>query len=150
MKKMKNKTDNTQKCEFVLTLGKNIVCQRFFSVRNFNNKATFSLDLHYTMTDIVNDMKDRLKQKTLFLLDSNFRENRNKQALDEGDFTITIKKGNKTIYSRILPADVYPPKVRYTVDIRPQISHILRELTEVLSSRKVSTYYQDYSLMVSE
>jgi hypothetical protein len=147
---MKNKTDNTQKCEFVLTLGKNIVCQRFFSVRNFNNNSAFSLDLHETMSDIINDMKDRLKQKTLFLLDSNFRENPNQQVIDEGDFTITIKKGNKSIYSRILPADVYPPKVRYTVDIRPQISSILRELTEVLSSRKVTTYYQDYSLMVSE
>jgi|TARA_R110000822_G_scaffold30112_18_gene88107 hypothetical protein len=147
---MKNKTDNTQKCEFVLTLGKNIVCQRFFSVRNFNNNSAFSLDLHETMSDIINDMKDRLKQKTLFLLDSNFRENPNQQLIDEGDFTITIKKGNKSIYSRILPADVYPPKVRYTVDIRPQISNILRELTEVLSSRKVTTYYQDYSLMVSE
>jgi len=147
---MKNKTDNTQKCEFVLTLGKNIVCQRFFSVRNFNNKATFSLDLHDTMSDIVTDIKDRLKQKTLFLLDSNFRENPNQQELDDGDFTITIKKGNKSIYTRILPADVYPPKVRYTVDIRPQISYILRELTEVLSSRKLTTNYQDYSLMVSE
>tara|TARA_R110000744_G_scaffold143205_5_gene255054 strand:+ start:19 stop:462 length:444 start_codon:yes stop_codon:yes gene_type:complete len=147
---MKNKTDNTQKCEFVLTLGKNIVCQRFFSVRNFNNNSAFSLDLHETMSDIINDMKDRLKQKTLFLLDSNFRENPTQQLIDEGDFTITIKKGNKSIYSRILPADVYPPKVRYTVDIRPQISNILRELTEVLSSRKVTTYYQDYSLMVSE
>ena len=147
---MKNKTDNTQKCEFVITLGKNIVCQRFFSVRNFNNNSAFSLDLHETMSDIINDMKDRLKQKTLFLLDSNFRENPNQQVIDEGDFTITIKKGNKSIYSRILPADVYPPKVRYTVDIRPQISSILRELTEVLSSRKVTTYYQDYSLMVSE
>jgi hypothetical protein len=129
---MKNKTDNTQKCEFVLTLGKNIVCQRFFSVRNFNNNSAFSLDLHETMSDIINDMKDRLKQKTLFLLDSNFRENPNQQVIDEGDFTITIKKGNKSIYSRILPADVYPPKVRYTVDIRPQISSILRELTEVV------------------
>ena len=35
MKKMKNKTDNTQKCEFVLTLGKNIVCQRFFLSKKF-------------------------------------------------------------------------------------------------------------------
>ena len=106
---MKQKNDNTQKCEFVLTLGNNIVCQRFFSVRNFNNKATYSLDLHYVMTDIVNGIKDKLKQKTLFLLDSNFRENPNQNNADDADFTITIKKGNKAIYTRILSADVYPP-----------------------------------------
>tara|TARA_R100000900_G_scaffold145483_1_gene131453 strand:- start:905 stop:1348 length:444 start_codon:yes stop_codon:yes gene_type:complete len=147
---MKQKKDNTQKCEFVLTLGNNIVCQRFFSVRNFNNKAPYSLDLHYVMTDVVNGIKDKLKQKTLFLLDSNFRENPNQNNVDDADFTITIKKGNKVIYTRILPADVYPPKVRYTVDIRPQISYILRELTETLSTRKLITNYQDYSLIVGE
>ena len=38
MIKNKQKVENTQKCEFVLKLGNNIVCQRFFSVRNFNPK----------------------------------------------------------------------------------------------------------------
>ena len=92
---------------------------------------------------------DDLKLKTLYLLESNFREN----VLDEGSedeyFTITIKKGNKVIYDTITPANIYPPKVRYTVDIRPQISYILRELTGVLSQRKVTTNYQDYDLMVN-
>ena len=147
---MKQRNDNTQKCEFILTLGKNIVCQRFFSVRNFNNRATNSLDLHYSMTDIVYEIEDKLKQKTLFLMDSNFRENNSTITQGEDNFTITIKKGNTPVYTRILPADVYPPKVRYTVDIRPQISYILRELTDTLSSKKVITNYQDYSLIVRE
>ena len=147
---MKQRNDNTQKCEFILTLGKNIVCQRFFSVRNFNNIATNSLDLHYSMTNIVYDIEEKLKQKTLFLMDSNFRENNSTPISGEDNFTITIKKGNTVIYTRILPADVYPPKVRYTVDIRPQISSILRELTNTLSSKQVITNYQDYSLIVRE
>ena len=149
MSKIKQKGENTQKCEFVLKLGNNIVCQRFFSVRNFNNRATNSIDLHYTIQGVVTDIVDDLKLKTLYLLESNFREN----VLDEGSedeyFTITIKKGNKVIYDTITPANIYPPKVRYTVDIRPQISYILRELTGVLSQRKVTTNYQDYDLMVN-
>tara|TARA_R100000988_G_C3989776_1_gene161957 strand:- start:1035 stop:1484 length:450 start_codon:yes stop_codon:yes gene_type:complete len=149
MSKIKQKGENTQKCEFVLKLGNNIVCQRFFSVRNFNNRATNSIDLHYVVQGVVNDIVDDLKLKTLYLLESNFREN----VLDEGSedeyFTITIKKGNKVIYDTITPANIYPPKVRYTVDIRPQISYILRELTGVLSQRKVTTNYQDYDLMVN-
>jgi|TARA_R100001443_G_scaffold117000_1_gene139477 hypothetical protein len=149
MSKIKQKGENTQKCEFVLKLGNNIVCQRFFSVRNFNNRATNSIDLHYAVQGVVNDIVDDLKLKTLYLLESNFREN----VLDEGSedeyFTITIKKGNKVIYDTITPANIYPPKVRYTVDIRPQISYILRELTGVLSQRKVTTNYQDYDLMVN-
>ena len=149
MSKIKQKGENTQKCEFVLKLGDNIVCQRFFSVRNFNHRATNSIDLHYTVQDVVRDIVDDLKIKTLYLLESNYREN----VLDEGQedayFTITIKKGNKVIYDTITPANIYPPKVRYTVDIRPQISYILRELTGVLSQRKVTTNYQDYDLIVS-
>ena len=145
---MKFKTENMQKCEFILKLNDNIVCQRYFSVRNFNNSATNSLDLHYTMSNICDDIQDELKWKTLLLLECGGRNYENKNSEEEENFTITIKKGNKAIYSRILHADIYPPKVRYTVDIRPRISSILRELTEVLSRKKVTTNYQDYSLIV--
>ena len=78
MNKMRPKLDNTQKCEFVLKLENNIVCQRFFSVRNFNNRATNSIDLHYTVRDILDDIISSLKLKTLFLLDSNHRDNVNR------------------------------------------------------------------------
>ena len=147
---MKQKIDNTQKCEFVLTLGKNIVCQRFFSVRNFNPKAVNSLDLHYTVSDIMEELMYDLKWKTLLLLENTYKESNAELLTSEEHFTITIKKGNKCIYARCLSAKLFPPKVRYTVDIRPKISRILRELTDVLSSRKVSTYYQDYCLIVNE
>ncbi len=149
MIKNRQKVENTQKCEFVLKLGNNIVCQRFFSVRNFNEKAVNSLDLHYTVKNIIDDIVDGLKLKTLYLLESNYRENAFDESTEEEYFTITLKKGNKVIYDTITPANIYPPKVRYTVDIRPQISYILRELTEVLSQRKVTTNYQDYDLIVN-
>ena len=149
MSKIKHRGENTQKCEFVLKLGNNIVCQRFFSVRNFNERATNSIELHYTTQDIVRDIVESLKLKTLYLLESNYRENALDEAQEEEYFTITLKKGNKVIYDTITPANIYPPKVRYTVDIRPQISYILRELTGVLSQRKVTTNYQDYDLMVN-
>jgi len=146
---MKTKLDNTQKCEFLLKLEDNIVCQRFFSVRNFNELTTHSLDLHYSVTYIVEDIIHQLKLKTLFLLDSDYKENSTELEQKEEHFTITIKKGKNVIYVRNFRADLYPPKVRYTVDIRPQISSILRELTQTLSSKKVATKYQDYSLLVS-
>ena len=146
---MKTKLDNTQKCEFLLKLEDNIVCQRFFSVRNFNELATNSLDLHYSVTYIVDDIIHQLKRKTLFLLDCDYKENQTELEQKEEHFTITIKKGKNIIYVRNFRADLYPPKVRYTVDIRPQISSILRDLTQTLSSKKVITKYQDYSLLVS-
>jgi len=149
MSKIKQRVENTQKCEFVLKLGNNIVCQRFFSVRNFNDRATQSIDIHYAIRDIVDDIVDRLKLKTLYLLESNNKETVIDEAQEDEYFTITLKKGNKVFYDTITPASIYPPKVRFTVDIRPQISSILRELTSVLSRKKVTTNYQDYNLIVN-
>ena len=61
-------------------------------------------------------------------------------------FTITIKKENTNIIQYIFPADLYPPRVKYSVDIRPQISYFLREITDTLSRRKLITKYLDKQL----
>jgi len=146
---MKQKMENQQKCEVVLKLGDNIVCQRFFSVRNFNNRACNSLDLHWTVSEILDGIVNGLKRKTLFLLEPNHIATSVEEAEGEVYFTLTIKKGNKVIYDTMTPAHVYPPKVRFTVDIRPQISSIIRELTKTLSDKKVVTHYQDYNLITN-
>ena len=143
---MRQTIENAQKCEVVLKLENNIVCQRFFSVRNFNNKACNSLDLHWTVSNIIDDIVSMLKLKTLFIMESHHKVTAMDEAQNDEYFTLTIKKGNKIIYDTITPANVYPPKVRYTVDIRPQISSIIRELTKTLSQKKVVTHYQDYEL----
>tara|TARA_R100001509_G_scaffold135025_1_gene88751 strand:- start:232 stop:714 length:483 start_codon:yes stop_codon:yes gene_type:complete len=148
--KMKEKFENTQKCEFLLELGKNIICQRYFTVRNFNPKAANSVDLYEGVKYIVDEIKKNLVLKTILFLDSSYRENSNDISNEGETFTITIKVGNKKVLTTIFPSSVYPPKIRYTVDIRPQISYILRELTEILSSKKVNTKYQDYSLIVNK
>ena len=69
------------------------------------------------------------------LLDEFFKEDMSKLQVEPDNFTITIKKGNQVIMERTFSADLYPPRVRYSVDIRPQISYILRDLTDVLSLR---------------
>ena len=144
---MKQTIDNTQKCELVLKLEDNIVCQRYFTVRNFNPIATNSLDLHHNITDLVSELEHDLRWRTLLLLDSNYRNTNVDPNTEEDYFAITIKKGNQVVYTRIFEAKVYPPKVRFTVDIRPKMTTILGELTHLLSDKKVTTYYQDYSLI---
>ena len=147
---MEKNRDNIQKCEFLLKLNDNIVCQRYFTVRNFNNKAANSLDLHETVSWIMNDLMEDLKHKTCNLLDANYIENTKNKGLEATSehFSITIKVGAKEVYVRIMQADIYPPKVRFSVDIRPQLNRILKELTQVLSFEKVTCNYQDYSLNV--
>ena len=147
----KRNYNDVQKCEFLLKLNDNIVCQRYFTVKEFNSVAANSLELHEMIGYIASDLIDDLKYKTLILLDSSFVD-KDIHKLDlsknEEYFTITIKKGAQEIYTRIVPGHIYPPKVRFTVDIRPRLTQILRDLTDMLSSKKVTTYYQDYSLNV--
>ena len=57
-----------------------------------------------------------------------------------------IKLNNEVVSHRIFPAWIYPGKVRYTVDIRPFLGRILRELTDVLSAEKVERKYLETTL----
>ena len=139
------KTEEKEEFEFVLSIGDNIICQRFFTVRNHNHRSLKSLDLYWSVDNIKDIIVKQLISKTLDVVDEYFKEDMTKKVVDE-DFTIYIKRGTKTIMTRIFPAYIYPPKVRYSVDIRPKISQILRELTDTLSTKKTNSYYLDKQL----
>ena len=62
-------------------------------------------------------------------------------------FNIMVKIGNETICHRTIDAKLYPPKVRYTLDIRPSIKTILKELTDILSGKNLSYQYLNYSMI---
>ncbi len=59
------------KFEFLLTLEGNIICQRFFNVREHNPKSRRSMDLHYYVKNICDDICSDLKTKTLDYLHEN-------------------------------------------------------------------------------
>ena len=135
-----------QKFEFLLTLNKNIICQRYFNVRNFNPKSVRSVDLYDTITDVVNDIIETLKQKTTDIITEFYTDDVSKLQSGTEHFTITIKRENTNIIQYIFPADLYPPRVKFSVDIRPQISYFLREITDTLSRRNLTTKYLNKEL----
>jgi hypothetical protein len=61
-------------------------------------------------------------------------------------FLLEIKLGDDVFISRIFPAYYFHPKVRYTVDIRPNLKRFLSELTDILSSEDLETVYLQYQL----
>ena len=140
------KFEEKEKFEFLLSISDNIIRQRYFTVRNYNPKSIKSLDLYETVFDIKEVISKQLLLKTIDVIDEFFKEDVSKLQEESENFTITIKKGNQVIMERIFSADLYPPRVRYSVDIRPQISYILRELTDVLSLRNPYLYYLDKQL----
>ncbi len=148
---MSNQQDLT-KFEFLLTLEKNIVCQRFFNVPNYNPKARRSLDLYYYVKNICEDISQDLKIKSSdylcenqnFFLSSDYVDEISDK--DKESFLLQIKFGDEVFIERIFPAHYFHPKVRYTVDIRPRLKKILGNLTDILSSRDLETTYLNYQL----
>lgn len=140
------------KFEFLLTLNENIICQRYFNVKNHNPLSKRSMDLHYCVKKICYELSEDLKIKSsdylcenqTFILQS---ENVEENVINENEyFLLKIKQEDDVFISRIIPAWVYHPKVRYTVDIRPKLKDILSGLTDVLSQIELETTYLSYNL----
>ena len=149
---MKEQNDVT-KVEFLMTLNNNFVVQRFFNVKGFNSNAKNSVELTEYVKHLSIDLQTKLRNKTVvYMLENRFQIEEDVTILETSNtdgpetFNIILKLGNETICHRIFDAKVYPPKVRYTLDIRPSIKNILRELTDIFSEKNLSFEMMNYSL----
>lgn len=144
---MKEQQDTT-KLEFVMMVNNNIIVQRFFNVRDYNSNAKSSSELYEYLKDLKEQLSYELKMKTaVYMLDNRYEIENNPEVLNtsytDGPeyFNIFLKEGDKTICHRQFNAKIYPPKIRYTVDIRPHIKSILSELTDIFSSENLTYKY---------
>jgi len=149
---MKEKNDLT-KLEFVLKLNDNIVVQRFFNVKNFNSESCNSVELYEYIKELGMMLQERMKYKTHDYLNDNLFQLMVDPTVietsntDEDEyFYLMVNQGDQTICQRSWNAKLYPPKVRYTVDIRPEIKNILKNLSDIFSDKNISNVYMDYTL----
>jgi hypothetical protein len=147
------KEQDSTKMEFLLTLNDNIVVQRFFNVRGYNPQAKNSIEFYEFIKSLKEELEYYLKMKTVvYMLD-------NKEAIihdpkimetsfTEGPemFNIYVKVGDTTLCHRIFDGKKFPPKVRYTVDVRPFLKEVLRELTDIFSKTKLNYKYCELDL----
>ena len=150
---MKEQNDVT-KMEFLLTLNDNIVVQRYFNVRNYNPNARKSLDVIQKVNEVATKITEDLKKKTLiYMIDNQSQIEIDPTILDTSNtdgpeyFNIFIKLGNETICHKIVDAKIFPPKIRYTVDVRPHLKSVLRSLTDIFSSENLTHTYLNYQLV---
>jgi hypothetical protein len=139
---------DSTKMEFLLTLNDNIIVQRFFNVRGFNPKAKNSLEFYHLIKSLSEELHYFLKMKTVvYMLENKDAISQDQSIMNtsftEGSeiFNIYVKVGEQTICHRIFDGKLYPPKVRYTVDVRPFLKELLRELTDIFSNRNLSYQY---------
>ena len=147
------KEQDVTKLEFLLTLNDNIVVQRFFNVKGYNPNVKNSLQLYEYVKDISDTLKYDLKMKTVVYLLDNKESIMYDPSVMETSFTdgpelfnIYIKIGEQTICHRIFDGKMFPPKVRYTVDIRPYLKDLLKGLTDIFSSTKLNFKYLHFDL----
>ena len=136
------------KMEFLLTLNENIVVQRFFNVRGYNPKARVSTDLYEYMYTVKEVLHNYLRMKTVvYMLDNKdaiaYDANVMNTSFTDGpeNFHLYVKIGDETICHRIFDGKLYPPKVRYTVDVRPYLKDILSNLTDIFSKHDLNHEY---------
>ena len=147
------KEQDSTKMEFLLTLNDNIVVQRFFNVRGFNPRAKNSVDLYEYIKSLKEELQYYLKMKTvIYMMDNQEAINYDPKIMetsftDEPEiFNIFVKVGEQTICHRVFDGKLFPPKVRYTVDVRPFLKDVLRELTDIFSENKLTYKYLEFDL----
>ena len=144
---------DSTKMEFLLTLNDNIVVQRFFNVRGYNPKAKNSLELYEFMKSLSEELRYYLKMKTVVYMMDNRDSIEHDASIMDTSFTdgpeifnLFVKVGEQTICHRIFDGKLFPPKVRYTVDVRPFLKEDLRELTDIFSNYKLTYQYLEFDL----
>ena len=139
------------KVEFLLMCNDNIVVQRFFNVKGFNKNAHKSEEFYDYIRTLCDELQYNLKMRSVvYMLGNQYEISENPDVLNtsitEGqeNFNLYIKVGDMTICHRSFDAKPYPPKVRYTVDLRPKLKGILTDLTDIFSGRKFNYFYPQF------
>ena len=145
------KDQEITKVEFLLMCNDNIVVQRFFNVRGFNKNAHKSEEFYDYMSSLYRELEYDLKMRSVtYMLDNQYEISENPDVLNTSitdgpeNFNLIIKLGDMTICQRVFDAKVYPPKVRYTVDLRPKLKNILGTLTDIFSGQKFNFQYPEF------
>ena len=148
------KENDVIKMEFLITLNDNIVIQRYFNVRGYNPTAKSSLDVSMYLKDFVEEFQYEQKMRTVvYMMDNQEQIMEDPSILETSNtdgaevFNFYIKMGDLTICHRQLNSKIFPPKIRYTVDIRQQVKSVLKDLTDIFSRENFVTNYMNYSLV---
>jgi len=169
---MNKKTEIVKPFEFSLKINNHIICQRYFSIKNYNNDCRESLEIKEMMDDIIGVNQDL----ELGLIPEFFKQqciansykpyySQNNHLKDKVDiFTLSISKNNvnqlkgrdgqfniddlrkELISTGSFDGRVFHPNIRYEIDIRSIISDIIRIIQNHLSQREYTSTYGDVKL----
>ncbi len=141
-----------QRFEFILYINDHIICQRYFNIRDYNEDCLNSYELKELMDNIAGMDNDEfgklgiipkyLKNKSIDYMWDNFnpyfiqKEESGKNIFDKIDnFQFEIKVDKRTVAKSEFSGNLFPPKVRYAVDVREIIPSIMSEIRQYFSQK---------------
>lgn len=126
------KTKPNYPFDFSLSINDKIICQRFFDDKQFNKKDVNFNQAIEIITVTTDSIKKILKSQSIELLWKNYDPYNQKAMFDKEPkndlFKVTISYNSKVIASSCIEGYIYPPKVKYNVDIRPIIPNIFSNI----------------------
>lgn len=146
-----------KKFEFVLYINGNIICQRYFSIKNYNKEVKRSMDLKWCIDECVGLIKDDLKDKSVDYLYKQYNPYK-KQTQEEieatkGDlnekedvFDFEIKVDDRVVGKTRFSGNIYPQRVRYSVDVRKLIPQIISTIQDTFSQEYFTVEYSGIEL----
>lgn len=141
--------------EFYLYINENIVCQRYFQLKGYNEKSLKSIELKNLIDRVAEIVQDDLENKTRDYLYQHYNpyEEQDPQTIqrinvfdNEDVFDVEIKVYDKSVAKKRFTGNVYPPKVRYSVNIKELIPEIISTIQDILSQKKYVTNYAGIEL----
>lgn len=141
--------------EFYLYINGNIVCQRYFKVANFNKKSVRSVDIKEMIDSVTYIIQKDLHNKTrdyLYFYYNEYSEqlpeeiDRKNIYENEDFFDVELKIDEKTVIKKRFSGNIYPPKVRYSVNIKELIPEIISIIHDTLCERNLLTNYAGVEL----
>jgi len=143
-----------KKFEFVLYINKNIIVQRYFTVKNFNHSTLKSMDLYWCIKSVTKMIQDDLKAKSEDYMWKNYNEFADRAEIEEqlensernifeneDVYDFEIKVDDKVVIGTSFTGNVYPQRVRYSVDIRRLIPKIISEIQDTLETKNLDVEY---------
>ena len=141
--------------EFYLYMNDNIVCQRYFQLKGYNDKVLKSIELKELIDTIASTVQKDLENKTRDYLYQHYNpyEKQNSEDIQrinifesEDVFDVEVRIHDKIVAKKRFTGNVYPPKVRYSVNIKELIPEIISTIQEKLSQKKYSQTYAGIEL----
>ncbi len=143
--------------EFLLRINGKPIVGRNFQIKGYNPKSLRSVEMKDTIDEVVEIIQRQflLKSRTYLWRYYNpyqpqiiSEDDGSKKDIYENEdiFTLQIKVKGRVVAEKMFSGNVYPPKVRYDVDIRSIISEIISTIQNGLTMKKYTHEYCGYEL----